>query len=45
MPVLGRQRQVDQRLHRPVAAQQRVGRLEQSVAPPGQAVVEDPTEA
>jgi hypothetical protein len=43
--VLGRRRQVHQGPHRPVAAQHRVGELEQRVAPPGQAVVEDPSEA
>ncbi|WSC59190.1 hypothetical protein OG808_02275 [Streptomyces sp. NBC_01761] len=39
-PVLRRQRQVDQRLHRSIGAQQRVGEFEQRVRPGGQAIVE-----
>jgi hypothetical protein len=38
--VLGGQRQIDQRLHRPVGTQQRVGHLEQRVRAGGQAVIE-----
>jgi hypothetical protein len=38
-PMLGRQRQVDQRLDRPVGAQQRLGQLEQRIGPGGQTAV------
>jgi hypothetical protein len=38
--VLGRQRQLHQRLHQTVGAQQRVGQLEQLISPRGQTAVE-----
>jgi hypothetical protein len=39
-PVFGHRRQIDQRPHRPVGAQHRIGQLEQRVCPRGQAPVE-----
>jgi hypothetical protein len=39
-PVLGRQRQVDQRFDRPVGTQQGVGQLKQRVGPRVQVVIE-----
>lgn len=41
-PVLGRQRQIHQRPHRTVGTQQRVGELQQLIAPGGEALVELP---
>ena len=39
-PMLGHQRQLDQRRHRPISAQHRLGQLEQRISPRGQRRVE-----
>jgi hypothetical protein len=39
-PMLGRQRQIHQCLHRPVGTQQRLDQLEQRISPRGQATME-----